>query len=244
MFGYIKVIARKLRVRLLHVRAKYLPCVSLEDRIMLIAPHPDDEVIGCSGLIQQCIREGKSVDVAILTGGGKSHGGCCDLDENVLIENRRNLSRKAAGILGLPLTNLHFLDYADGSISFESPETDKLKQLIDDLHPDSIFVPHKGEGWSDHLEAGNIVRQLIAEKSDIQLYAYCVWFWYYNTWNIDWKNARMVRMNKEEHNMKLKAMDAYITPLAPCGKPWSGVLPKVFIEANQWNKELYFKVGR
>ena len=208
------------------------------------SPPSGHEVIGCSGLIQQCIKDGKSVDIVILTGGGKSHSGCCDLDEKVIIENRRGLSRKAAGILGLPLTNLHFLDYADGSISFGSPETDKLKQLIGDLHPDSIFVPHKGEGWSDHLEAGNIVRQLIAGKSNIQLYEYCVWFWFYNTCKIDWKNARIVRMNKEEHDMKLKAMDAYITPLAPCGKPWSGVLPKVFIEANQWDKELYFKVDR
>ena len=48
-------------------------------------------------------------------------------------------------------------------------------------------------------------------------------------------------MTPSEHELKMKAMDAYIRPLAPCGNPWSGVLPKVFVDANRWNKELYFK---
>jgi hypothetical protein len=68
--------------------------------------------------------------------------------------------------------------------------------------------------------------------------------WYYNVWRgLDWKNAFRLNMNDDEHERKLKAMDAYVKPLAPCGKPWSGVLPKLFVEANRWNKELYFKVA-
>lgn len=164
------------------------------------------------------------------------------MNENILIENRRQLSRNAADVLGLSLDNLHFLNYPDGNISFESPETDKLKRLIDALQPDSIFVPHRGEGWSDHIEAGNIIRQLIATKPDIRLYEYCVWFWYYNTWNIDWKNAELLKMTEGEHKKKLEAMDTYITPLAPCGKPWSGVLPEIFLKANKAKSELFFKV--
>ena len=34
----------------------------------------------------------------------------------------------------------------------------------------------------------------------------------------------------------------YILPQAPCGMPWSGVLPEMFVKANRWNKELYFEV--
>ena len=78
--------------------------------------------------------------------------------------------------------------------------------------------------------------------TDIRLYEYCVWFWYYNTWKIDWKNAQLLNMTKEEHLKKKKAIDKYIYPKAPCGKPWSGTLPKIFIHANRWNKELYFKI--
>ena len=77
--------------------------------------------------------------------------------------------------------------------------------------------------------------------TDIRLYEYCVWCCYYNTWKIDWKNSQLLNMTKEEHLRKIEAIDKYIYPKAPCGKPWSGGLPNVFIEANYWNKELYFK---
>lgn len=214
----------------------------MPNSVLIVAPHPDDEVLGCSGLIQRLLNEGKQVDVAILSGGGKSHAGCCKIDESTLIESRRNLSRKAAEILGLPLEHLHFLDYPDGCIAFDCSETERMKKLIDTLLPESIFVPHKGEGWSDHLEAGRIVRKLVGEMSGVSLYEYCVWFWFYNVWSIDRKNAFVLKMTKEEHFCKNEAIDAYIQPKAPCGKPWSGMLPSVFVWANRWRKELYFRV--
>lgn len=238
----MKDFIRRIRVIFLHLLSHRSTSLDIKDKVLVVAPHPDDEVLGCSGLIQRLLSEGKRVDVVILSGGGKSHAGCCKIEESMLIESRRNLSRKAAGILGLPLESLHFLNYPDGSIAFDCVETEKLKGLIDSLQPAAIFIPHKGEGWSDHLEAGNIVRKLIGEKSSIALYEYCVWFWYYNVWNIDWKNVFVLKMTKMEHSHKNEAIDTYIHPKAPCGNPWSGVLPLVFVWANRWRKELYFKI--
>lgn len=238
----MKDFIRRIRILLIRLLFRNLVELATFDKVLIVAPHPDDEVLGCSGLIQRLLSEGKQVDVVILSGGGKSHAGCCKIDESILIESRRNLSRKAAKILGLPLENLHFLDYPDGSIAFDCPETDRLKELIDMLQPDTIFVPHKGEGWSDHLEAGRIVRKLVGETSGVSLYEYCVWFWYYNVWNIDRKNAYVLKMTKEEHFRKNEAIDAYVQPKAPCGNPWSGILPPVFVWANRWRKELYFRI--
>lgn len=242
MLRLIKDFIRQIRVTIIQCLLHRSTSLQLKDKVLIVAPHPDDEVLGCSGLIQRMIENGKQVHIVILSGGGKSHQSCCHIDESTLIDSRRNLSRKAAEILGLPLNQLHFLDYPDGRISYNDPETQRLQTLIEKISPDAIFVPHKGEGWSDHIEAGKIVREIIRTKSTpIQLYEYCVWFWYYNTWNIDWKNAFVLKMNQREHRIKLKAIDAYVKPLAPCGKPWSGVLPRIFVKANQWNCELYFK---
>lgn len=238
----IKNFIRRIRVLLFRVLFQNSSELVMPDKVLIVAPHPDDEVLGCSGLIQRLLSEGKQVDVAILSGGGKSHAGCCKIDESTLIESRRNLSRKAAKIFSLPLENLHFLDYPDGSITIDCPETDRLKELIDTLQPDAIFVPHKGEGWSDHLEAGQIVRKLAGETSGVSFYEYCVWFWYYNVWNIDRKKAFVLTMSKEELSHKNEAINAYVQPKAPCGKPWSGVLPPVFVWANRWRKELYFRI--
>lgn len=238
----MKNFIRRLRVLLFRVLFQNSSELVMPDKVLIVAPHPDDEVLGCSGLIQRLLSEGKQVDVAILSGGGKSHAGCCEIDESTLIGSRRNLSRKAAKILGLPLENLHFLDYPDGSIVFDCSETERMKKLIDTLLPESIFVPHKGEGWSDHLEAGQIVRKLAGETSGVSFYEYCVWFWYYNVWNIDRKKAFVLTMSKEELSHKNEAINAYIQPKAPCGKPFSGVLPPVFVWANRWRKELYFRI--
>ena len=176
----MKDFIRRIRVLLFRVLFQDSSKLVMPNSVLIVAPHPDDEVLGCSGLIQRLLNEGKQVDVAILSGGGKSHAGCCKIDESTLIESRRNLSRKAAEILGLSLEHLHFLDYPDGCIAFDCSETDLLKKLIKTLQPKAIFVPHKGEGWSDHLEAGRIVRKLVGEMSGVSLYEYCVWFWYYN----------------------------------------------------------------
>ncbi len=79
-------------------------------------------------------------------------------------------------------------------------------------------------------------------RAAVTVYEYCVWMWYYNVRHLDWRNALTLKMTSEEHRRKLAAVDIYTKALAPCGKPWSGVLPPVFLRANRWHRELYFRV--
>lgn len=247
MFGVLKDFVRLVRVLVVRlvVRRKVFDFATVDGKSMVVAPHPDDEVLGCAGLVQRLSSAGRQVDVVILSGGGRSHAGCCGIDEAELIETRRQLSRRAAEILGLPPERLHFLDYPDGSIAFDNAETGRFRQLMAELNPDAVFVPHRGEGWSDHLAAADIARRLTeGDKAAARVFEYCVWFWYYNTWNIDWRQARVLKMTPEENMKKQQAIDAYVKPLAPCGRPWSGVLPRVFVNACRWNKELYFEAEK
>lgn len=142
----MKDFIRQIRIQIIRILSCGKRRLPIKERILIIAPHPDDEVLGCSGLIQRSLKEGKQVDVVILSGGGKSHSGCCSIDEKELVESRRALSRTAAGILGLPLNHLHFLDYPDGEISFDCPETRKLKTLIDKLRPRLFLFPIREKG--------------------------------------------------------------------------------------------------
>lgn len=235
-------IIRILIIRLISSFRKKFNSDDIQAKALIVAPHPDDEIIGCAGLLRSLLQNGKQVDIILMTGGGASHHGCCDIDEKTLINARRQLTKDAAQIIGLSADRIHFLDYPDGCISKDNPETEKLSELIKDLSPDAIFVPNKGEGWSDHIVTGEIVRNIIKDNESISLYEYCVWFWYYNYWAIDWEQARVLKMTKQQAKTKNLAIDAYIHPAAPCGKPYSGVLPSVFIWANSWDKELYFKV--
>lgn len=216
-----------------------------EGRIVIVAPHPDDEIIGCGGLITRLISQGNSPHIIIMTGGEGSHNGCCDTPKKDIVNARRHLTRNALAILGLSAKYLHELNFKDGNINSDDAEVESLKRLITEINPQSIFVPHWGEGWRDHINTAKLIRNIINSSSILtkpKVWEYCVWMWYYNVWRgLDWKNCYKVAMTKEELSRKRVAMQAYISPLAPCGKPWSGVLPKLFIKANRGNTELYFK---
>ena len=80
----IKNIIRQIRIQIIRILSCSKRRLPIKERILIIAPHPDDEVLGCSGLIQRSLKEGKQVDVVILSGGGKSHSGCCSIDKKEL----------------------------------------------------------------------------------------------------------------------------------------------------------------
>lgn len=210
-------------------------------RVVIIAPHPDDEVFGCGGLISRLVQDGKNLHVIVLTGGGESHRNCCTTPVSNIIVARRDLTHKATAILGLPESNLHELNFADGHINEGSPdEKKKLETLIKVIKPDVILVPHHGEGWPDHLAARELGIELANRNTKV--YEYCVWMWYYHQKELDWKNGYILRMTESEDQKKLAAIRTYHSALAPCGKPWIGVLPKLFVKANSTNLELFFKV--
>ena len=241
MFGVIKDLIRYIRLAVLHLLYRFRSALPLTDKTIIIAPHPDDEVIGCAGLIQALVERGIPPHVIILTGGEGSHRGCCDISAEEIITARHQLTLKAAITLGLPESHIHCLSYPDGGVALGHPETERLQALLSELDPQSVFVPHCGEGWSDHLQAAEITKCLMTGK-DVTIYEYCVWMWYYNVWRLDYRNARVLRMSRVHHQRKLQAIDEYVTPQAPCSKPWSGVLPKPFLKAAKWNKELYLLV--
>lgn len=216
--------------------------IQVSGRIVVVAPHPDDEVIGCGGLIARLVGMGNAPQIVVLTGGEGSHAGCCKLSDKDIKDARRRLTRDALFILGVPNQNIHELDYPDGGISFGNKQTDELKKLINQIQPQTVFVPHWGEGWPDHVKTAEIVKSLTQPGTII--YEYCVWMWYYNVWRgLDWKNAAVLKMSPEEHVLKLRAMDAYTKPLAPCGNPWSGILPPIFLKAHRGRTELYFRTN-
>lgn len=65
----IKEQVRILRVDSIRLRAKNILYLSSANLSIIVAPHPDDEVFGCCGLMQRLIAQGKRVELIIMTGG-------------------------------------------------------------------------------------------------------------------------------------------------------------------------------
>lgn len=247
---------RLLHIAWLRLRGKRCQPLKLDSqRIVIVAPHPDDEAIGCGGLIARLSDLGFPPHVIILSGGEGSHRGCCNMDETIIAQHRRKLTDEAARILGLPEENVHRLGFLDGKIicnvnyrqlavnysliDGHNHNIEQLRLLLEELNPSVVFIPHHGEGWPDHVNVSGLMQEV---RCKAEMNEYCVWMWYYNVWRLDWRNARVLHLSADEYRRKAEAIDAYTTPAAPCGKPWSGVLPKVFLKATKWDRELYFRV--
>ena len=237
--GVFKDLVRRVRVWGIRSRARRLGEFAPAGRVLVIAPHPDDEVLGCGGVIARLVDAGRAPRVVILSKGEGSHAGCCGVSAEELKENRHGLTLKAAEILGLPAENVTVLDCHDGKLRGDLAEIGKLKDIIGECRPDTILVPHNGEGWNDHVMARKIGMELAPEGCAV--WEYCVWFWYYVTAKCHWGNARVLKLTDKEREVKNRAVDAYVLPAAPCGRPWSGVLPGVMVGACRGDLELFFR---
>ncbi len=82
-------------------------------RPLILAPHPDDESLGCGGLIAAACAAGLAPEVVILTDGGASHPGSTSHPPARLRALRAEEARQATAALGLPPDRLTFLPYED-----------------------------------------------------------------------------------------------------------------------------------
>jgi LmbE family N-acetylglucosaminyl deacetylase len=135
----------------------------LINRIIVFAPHPDDETLGCGGTIVKRITEGYEVIIIIMTDGRYSHLEAFGTDTNPtpeeLKEIRKEEVKKATKILGVPEQNLIFLDFVDGTLEKNKDEAEeKITEILNKNRPVEVYYPYRKEGHLDHLAANQIVK--------------------------------------------------------------------------------------
>jgi LmbE family N-acetylglucosaminyl deacetylase len=132
--------------------------ISAFRKVLVLAPHPDDEVYGCGGLLRLLVEQGAIVHVLVFTNGAQ--GGDSDSDE--LITRRRAESQAAATVIGY--SGLTFLDYEDRSLGFDDGLIQTLLESLAEHQPDLVLAPAITERHPDHqvlaLAAVEALRQL------------------------------------------------------------------------------------
>ncbi len=83
--------------------------------LLVLAPHADDESLGCGGLIAQACAAGAPVHVAIMTDGSRSHPNSRAFPAPRLAALRQAEAREAVAVLGLPPEHLAFFGYQDAA---------------------------------------------------------------------------------------------------------------------------------
>lgn len=122
--------------------------------ILVFAPHPDDDLIGCGGSMVRHRKSGHHLTVVYMTSG---EAGSLNHGKEELAGLREQEARKAADILGIH--DLIFLRNADGYLAYDRDNLIRLTGLVREKMPQIVYIPHAREGHKDHM----ITHELVVE---------------------------------------------------------------------------------
>ena len=115
-------------------------------KVLVVSPHPDDEVLGAGGTIARLASEGNDVTVAVVTKGWKP------LFADSQVEQVRSEARSANEVLGVK--SLRFMDLPVTKLNkIPKHELNKeFEQLMNEEEPELVFLPFCGDLQEDHRQ--------------------------------------------------------------------------------------------
>jgi len=142
------------------------------DSMLVVAPHQDDEAIGCGGAVALQVRASGAASIVILQDGADGHAEL-GMERRTLSELRNQESRYAASVAGLE--NPCFFGFAD--LEADAPlATEQLHSILFNRRVDAVFVPFPFDAHPDHLAANYILRDALASIPwNVRVFGYEVW---------------------------------------------------------------------
>lgn len=136
---------------------------------LIIAPHPDDEILGCGGTIGKICASGTKVFVLVATRGKK------EMYPEERILNVRNEAKNAHKILGVSETI--FLDFPAPDLDMVSMAeiSGEIHKIIEDYNISTIYLPHHGDIHHDHkviFQAGLVAARPVGGNSVKKIFSY------------------------------------------------------------------------
>ncbi len=173
-------------------------------RIVLVAPHPDDEVLALGGLL----RLHPNCQIVAVTDGEASHPGHTALGPEALRGLRLQERAEALRRLGRPDLPVLRLKHPDGAVG----EDLLRRQLTAQLRPGDVCVATwRGDGHPDHEAVGRAAAAA-AQASTARLWEYPVWMWQWASPDdprVPWHRARRLPLDPATAAAKRRAIQAY-----------------------------------
>lgn len=157
-----------------------LTAVTRGGRVLVLAPHADDETLGCGGLIAAAALAGHPPSVLIVTDGAGSHPASRRYPPARRRALREREARDAVGMLGLPRANLGFLRLPDTQAPMAGPAfeaaVDAIAALAAAIEATALLAPWEHDPHCDHLAAHRMAKAAAA-RCGMQHWSYPVWGW-------------------------------------------------------------------
>ena len=136
----------------------------LGNRVLFLAPHPDDETLACGGSLAMHSKHQDTLKIVVLTDGRAA-------DDNKTMSNedyvalRENETRMSLQILGIDLGCLEFWRFEDQKLSANHDQAKKrLGELLDAYRPTLVYSPSPAEHHTDHIAASKICFEAVRES--------------------------------------------------------------------------------
>lgn len=150
---------------------------------LIVAPHPDDETLGCGGAIALLRALGYAVHVLVISDGTRSHPRSLKYPAPRLQALREAETLEALSTLGVDQLDVTFLRLPDGSVpTAASPgirgAVTRCRTCLATLQPETIFLPWRFDPHPDHRATWKLIRTalLYTDKSP-RLIEYPIWDW-------------------------------------------------------------------
>lgn len=183
------------------VRLDLAAIVARCPRIVVVAPHPDDETLSLGATLSDLAEQNVDITIVFITHGG--HG-----PEST---PRRIEGDRATAALGTQISALWW-DLPDGGLDAEQDELSRrLADLIDERTV--VFAPVECDGHGDHDAAARAAEAAVRQRSAM-LINYPIWLWHWATpTDMDWSRVRTLAPSLQGLAAKKSAIDCYTSQL-------------------------------
>lgn len=180
-------------------------------RVCIFAPHPDDEVLGCGGLLQQLAANGNPIVLIHVTNGTQSHP-----NSHVYSQEKLNIIRPQESIRALEVLSVAHqvmtiaLDLTDGNVFAQQDQFHQKLSTI--IKPNDILItPFMHDGHPDHEATGQVVVSF-AKQHHLACYQVLIWAWHWAKpadSRIPWHCAMRVDLTTEQLQRKIEAIACF-----------------------------------
>jgi LmbE family N-acetylglucosaminyl deacetylase len=193
-----------------------LDLVPLGSRAVIVAPHPDDEVLGCGGIMQLLAAAGRPLQLISVTDGSASHPGSQRWPVERLSVVRPQESAEALRRLGLPMHSLKWLRGGFTDTQVAAQETGLSDFIASYLQAsDVVFTTWREDGHSDHEAVGRASVEA-ARRVGAICHELPVWTWHWATpedASVPWERARKILLSPTHIARKRHAAHAFASQL-------------------------------
>jgi len=184
-------------------------------RVVILAPHPDDEVLALGGSLMRLARRRCRVDVIAVTQGERSHPRSRRRSPQEIAHLRRDERSSALAALGLSGARVTELAVPDGRVASETKLVDRIAPLI--AGATYCIAPWQRDGHPDH-DATGAAAAAACKATGVRLLEYVIWAWHWadpSAPDFPWSRLRKVSLRSDEHAAKIAAIEAYRSQIRP-----------------------------